>query len=121
MSRERRVYRLVIMYPEGSDAPGWRPACWSDPGYLARLSRKSRRKLTRHKFAWPRERVFLSSSSAYERAWVLRAYGAEVLVEASLPVQWPETVFTADTETYQASQDWPEFDASGIPLLEPVS
>jgi hypothetical protein len=104
------------MYPEGSDVPGWQPACWSDPAFTARLSRKARRGLRKREFAWPRERMFLSSSSAYERAWLLRAYGAEVLVEASLPVQWAETPFTADTQICAASGAWPEFDASGIPV-----
>ena len=121
MSRPSRIYRLIIMYPEGSDRPGWKPGCWTSPAFTARLSRKARRELAKREFAWPRERMFLSSSAAHERAWLLRAYGAEVLVEASLPVQWPETPFTSDTQICAASGDWPGFDASGIPVLEPAS
>ncbi len=111
------------MYPEGSDVPGWQPACWSDPEFTARLSRRARRRLRKRKrvFAWPRERMFLSSSAADERAEMLRFYGAEVLVEASLPIQWPETAFTSDTQICAAAGDWPEFDASGIPAARELA
>jgi hypothetical protein len=85
-----RVYRLVITYPEGSRRPGWRPACWSDPRFLATLTAKQRRALARQEFAWPRERRFLSSSGAYGRANLLRWYGAEVDVKASAPVRYPD-------------------------------
>jgi hypothetical protein len=85
-----RVYWLDIIYPEGSHSPGWRPLLWSDPDYLQKLSRKDRRDLARREFRWPRERRFLSSSGAYGRAWLLRAYGADVEVLASNPVTWPD-------------------------------
>ena len=84
-----RVYKLDIVYPEGSHEPGWRPACWSDPEYLRTMDRKLRRELERREFKWPRERLFLSSSGAYGRAGLLRWYGAEVEVFASEPVTWP--------------------------------
>ena len=88
MSRPIHVYRLVIIYPEGSQAPGWRPALWSDPEFLARLSRRSRRALARTTFTWPAERMFLSSSSAWNRAGKLLMYGAQVEVQASKTVTW---------------------------------
>lgn len=87
-----RVYRLDIVYPEGCRLPGWHPARWSDPQYLATLTREQRRevrRLLRKPFKWPRERMFLSASGAHARAWQLRFYGATVEVEGSLPVTWP--------------------------------
>jgi hypothetical protein len=81
-ARAVRVYRLDIIYPEGSREPGWEPAAWRA------MSRSQRRKLPAV-FAWPRERQFLSSSSAYERANLLGWYGADVEVQASDPVTWP--------------------------------
>jgi hypothetical protein len=86
--RVRRLYRLVIVYPDGSDVPGWRPACWSDPAFLAKLTRKARRELARTEFRWPRERLFLSSSGAHRRAMLLHWYGAAVAVRPSDPVTW---------------------------------
>jgi hypothetical protein len=77
-----RVYRLEIVYPEGSRVPGWEPYAWRV------MSRRQRRKLP-PVFKWPRERQFLSSSGAYGRAALLRAFGAEVEVYASAPVTWP--------------------------------
>ena len=85
---EVRVYQLEIVYPEGSHEKGWRPACWSDPRYLASLTRRERHDLARREFRWPRQRRFLSSSSAYARAGLLRWYGADVQVLASEPVTW---------------------------------
>lgn len=89
MTRAARVYQLDITYPEGSHEPGWRPDLWSDPAYLRSLDKEQRRRLRRAEFRWPRERMFLSSSGAYGRAWLLRAYGADVEVLASDPVTWP--------------------------------
>lgn len=122
-TRTVHVWHLEIMYPEGSDAPGWQPACWAaetapDARDLltSRRARRYRRWQRSREFRWPRERLYLSSSSAYERARLLRAYGAEVLVERSLAVEWP--LFTDDTETYCFSGEpaWITYDASGIPL-----
>jgi hypothetical protein len=87
-----RVYRLDIVYPEGSRLPGWHPAAWTDPQYLRTLSREQRREIRaalRRPFKWPRERLFLSSSGAYGRAALLRACGCDVEVQGSLPVEWP--------------------------------
>ncbi len=110
------VYRLVICYPEGSQRPGWRPACWSDPETRARMPRKVRRAIDKTVFRWPRERMFLSSSSAYERAWLLRFYGADVTVERSCAVTWPEYLPPDAMDGWLIHDEiWPEFDASGIP------
>jgi hypothetical protein len=87
--RQCRVYRLEITYPEGSDAPGWVPACW--PELLASIKdRARRRELRRRGFRWPRERLFLSASGAYKRAGLLTVFGATVFVDASWPVTWSE-------------------------------
>jgi hypothetical protein len=116
------IYELDIIYPEGSHEPGWRPECWSDPRFLARIGRKGRKQLAARVFSWPRERRFLSSSGAYGRAGLLRWYGAEVTVRRSLPVEWPgadDIPLACAAETSWPAGLWPEFDASGIPL-EPV-
>lgn len=96
--RPVRVYRLMVIYPEGSHEKGWRPACWSDPRFLATLPRAERRALARREFRWPRERRFMSSSSAYGRANLLTWYGAEVTVEASDPVTWPSDLPASDDD-----------------------
>jgi hypothetical protein len=123
-TRTVHVWHLIVMYPEGSDVPGWQPACWAAEAapdardlLTSRRARRYRRWQQSRVFAWPRERMFLSSSSAYERAALLRRYGAEVAIERSLAVEWPETVFTDDTETFCPSlEPWIAYDASGIPL-----
>jgi hypothetical protein len=87
--KQKRLYRLEIIYPEGSHAKGWRPACWSDPAYLQSLSRQERRELRNREFKWPRNHDYQSSSGAYARANLLRWYGAEAEVLPSNPVTWP--------------------------------
>lgn len=107
-----RVYRLDIIYPEGCRLPGWHPARWSDPAYLATLTREQRREvrgLLKKPFKWPRERMFLSASGAHGRAWRLRFYGAEVEVEGSAPVTWPNPD--------DAGDDWAEVAARWHPAL----
>jgi hypothetical protein len=88
VSRAVQVYRLDITYPEGCNRIGWRPELWSNPEFLATLTRQQKKDLRKRDFHWPRERMFLSSSSAYARAWLLRSYGADVEVHASEPVLW---------------------------------
>jgi hypothetical protein len=100
VSRLRRIYRLDVIYPEGSHAPGWRPACWGDPALLATLDKKQRRELAKAEFYWPRERVFLSSSSAYARRNLLEWYGADAEVLASDPVTWP------NLDDWEAGDGW---------------
>lgn len=114
--RDVRVYRLEIIYPEGSRQPGWRPYGWD--AYLKSLPVLKRRRLRKEGFSWPRERMFLSSSSAYERAMLLQAFGAEVQVLRSDPVTWPAH-WTWEDEAYRARPAWaPEaFDSSGMTVL----
>jgi hypothetical protein len=86
-----RVYKLEIIYPEGSGEPGWYPARWTDPEFLKTLTGDQRREiraLLRKPFQWPHERLFLSASGAHGRAWLLRFYGAEAEVRSSDPVTW---------------------------------
>jgi hypothetical protein len=90
--RATRIYKVKVTYPEGCREPGWHPARWTDPAYLLTCTREHRREiraLLRKPFKWPRERLFLSSSGAWNRAWLLRFYGAEAEVLGSLPVRWP--------------------------------
>jgi hypothetical protein len=105
--KQVRVYRLEVVYPEGSREPGWRPACWSqDSAFLASLDRKQRRELKHRQFRWPRERMFLSSSSAYGRANLLGWYGADAWVAGSLPVEWP------NTDNWAAGEGWEHGDTA---------
>lgn len=119
MSRpnEARVYRLDITYPEGSREPGFRPYGWED--YLRSLPVLKRRRLRREGFRWPRERMFLSSSGAYERAALLRAFGADVTVLRSDPVRWPAQGTGWESEAYHGAphQRSRTFDASGLSVL----
>jgi hypothetical protein len=119
-ARPACVYRLLITYPEGSLESGWEPACWKNETrpdardlLTSRRARKYRKWQRDRTFRWPRNHNFLSSSGAYDRAALLRSYGAVVEVQRSFPVEWP--LFTEDTEEYGGSEYWPEFDASGIP------
>jgi hypothetical protein len=109
--REVKVYRLFIAYPEssvivGADnvrrfVDGWTPPCWED--LLAGIADKRQRRAARERgFRWPRERLFLSSSSAYRRAGLLTWFGAMVEVEASEPVTWWQDV---DSMTWYAPGD----------------
>jgi hypothetical protein len=110
-----RVYRLRIRYPEGSGVPGWRPPLWSDPDFLSSLTRAERSELKKRTFRWPRERMFLSSSGAWNRAGLLILYGAGVEVQPSQPVLWLEDDLSA-MDSRDSYLDYPEgFDSSGLP------
>jgi hypothetical protein len=106
--RQAHVYYLEIDYPAGSKAPGWKPACWAE---LLDLVPKGgqRRQAARRGFRWPRERMFLSGSSAYRRANLLTWCGARVQVHRSFPVQWPWVPVPV------------EFDATGIPVARELA
>jgi hypothetical protein len=89
------VYRLVIQYPEGSDRPGWKPACWG--ALLKSIKDRGRRRAVRERgFRWPRERLFLSADGAYSRMGLLMQFGAQVQVQRSEPVIWWEEVDAMD-------------------------
>jgi hypothetical protein len=101
MSRSTYVYKVVVdSYPPGSDQPGWKPACWSDPQQLAVMPGRPgirqlktlalRIQLARREFRWPRPKLFLSPGGACHRAFLLHWYGAEVRVVRSDPVTWPD-------------------------------
>jgi hypothetical protein len=116
------VYYLEVRYPPGAFEPGWRPDCWSDPAFLASLSRKGRKALAKQTFRWPREHLYLSASGAAKRAGTLRWFGAEVAVRRSVPVRWPvpgPETWIIDLKV--PGTEWPgnpypeEFDASGLP------
>ena len=91
-ARPIHVYRLEVVYPEGSQEPGWEPEnyaeIWerlnpdytSDPNYDGPI----------WPFAWPRAKTYLGAAGANKRADMIRAYGAKVEVRRSLPVEWPE-------------------------------
>ena len=101
------VFRLIITYPEGSQEPGWRPALWSDPGYIATLPRLERWQLRRARFRWPRERLFLSASSAWFRAWTLARYGAQVRIRRSEQVTWDDSLPDLDVfDDIPVTQNW---------------
>jgi hypothetical protein len=110
----RRVYQVLVTYPEGSREPGWRPACWGDPAFLMSLPRKERRALAAREFRWPRERMFLSASGAYSRAMLLHWYGAGAEVLPSDPVTWPERVLPPEpaepsaVPPLQSATCWPD-------------
>lgn len=106
-ARDVRVYRLFVAYPEGSLEPGWVPRHW-DEILAAIADRKRRRSVRQRGFRWPRERMFLSASSAYYRAALLRWFGAEVEVLASEPVTWWE--LEGDAFGY-----WPDLSAAPEP------
>jgi hypothetical protein len=86
--REAHVYWLDITYPDGSqNGSGYRPYHWDE--IIESLPRRLRRKARKQGFRWPRERMFLSHSSAYQRAYWLEYLGARVDVHRSNPVTWP--------------------------------
>jgi hypothetical protein len=108
------VWRLDVIYPEGSRLPGFRPYGWE--AYLRSLPALKRRRMRKAGFRWPRERLFLSSSGAYERAALLRAFGADVEVYRSDPVTWP------DQDPVRQDLDWERRAQRSIPapwLAEP--
>lgn len=80
---ERFVYRLDVIYPEGSDDPDWAPEGWVE--WQAPYSPDED-----GSFFWPRVRPYLSRSGAEARAALLRKYGATVTVVQSNPVTWPD-------------------------------
>jgi hypothetical protein len=103
-----RVYYLEITYPPGSRKPGWLPAVFRNPEVMGQF-RRSERRAMRKQWHWPRERMFLSRSSAYERAGILRIWGATVTVHRSRPVLWPARA-PDDAEV--------RFDPTGLRMLE---
>lgn len=115
MSRYQYIWRLKVVYPEGSHEKGWRPALWSDPEFLKKLSRDERRALRKREFRWPGERMFLSSSGAWGRAGLLLAYGAQVDVQRSERIQWPaEPAAPVPYQGWREEPDIPRFGAEEV-------
>lgn len=70
-----------MTYPPRSLEPGWEP----DPlRYSTRLDDDD------DVFRWPRNRLCLTPGTAKRRADLFRKYGAEVTIEPSNPVTWPD-------------------------------
>lgn len=87
------VYKLDVVYPEGSDAPGWQPA----ENYEERWGTDPETGGAEvFPFEWPRPRRCLSYSTAKRWATQLTKWGCKVEIVRSQPVAWDET--TSDTE-----------------------
>jgi hypothetical protein len=92
--RKVYVYRLTVEYPPGSLRHGWEPDDW-DPwpdgtagGYDADGAPLGA------KFCWPVNRLCFTRSTAKRRAGLFEKYGAQVTIERSDPVTWPEAART---------------------------
>jgi hypothetical protein len=83
--RPVRVYRLSVLYPAGSETPGWEPEGW-EPDFRQESETGARVEVP---FSWPVTRLYLSRNAAVERVALLVRYGAKVSLERSDPVQWP--------------------------------
>lgn len=78
--RPTYVYKLHVLYPEGSDKAGWEPPGWepevhgTDGEWIG--------------FQWPRNKLYLSRTGAVKRAALLERFGAKVTIERSYPVRF---------------------------------
>jgi hypothetical protein len=80
------LYRVrVIKYPEGGEEYGWEPENWEPP-----WEPNGDPNVPEPVFSWPHQRQYLSRSNALRRADLFRKYGAEVVVERSDKITWPE-------------------------------
>lgn len=94
--RPSYLYRArVVKYPEGShDEAGqpvwdWEPPGWETSPYkLPPLNGDPED--GDWEFHWPRQREFKSRSSALRRKALLESFGAEVVIERSSRITWPE-------------------------------
>lgn len=91
-----RVYALEVTYPDGSDKSGWEPQNW-DPELSPDLYGE-------RYFKWPKNRRYLSASSAHRRAQLFRSYGCEVDVVASEPIQWPSALQRTERDMNRKSR-----------------
>jgi hypothetical protein len=85
--RKTHVYRLNVTLPPEASDPSWEPDAWLDelPPYP-----EEGRNVEGDGFRWPRQRRFLSQSGVSKQAALFRKYGAEVTIERSAPVEWPQ-------------------------------
>jgi hypothetical protein len=92
--RKAYVYRLNVTLPPEAADPSWEPGAWLEelPSYPeGGMSPEA----LEDGFRWPRQRRFLSESGAKKQAGLFRKYGAEVTIERSAPVEWPQEAATA--------------------------
>jgi hypothetical protein len=90
--RKAHVYRLNVTLPPEAADPSWEPRAWLEE--MAPYPEEGRN-VEGDEFRWPRQRRFLSESGAKKQAGLLRKYGAEVTIERSAPVEWPQEAATA--------------------------
>jgi hypothetical protein len=96
VSRPTYLYRLEIVYPEGSvfdpERPedrrwlDWEPENWQ--GWGGEWDGNPDHD---DSFRWPRTRLFLSQTAAKRRAELFEKYGAKVTIERSEAVTWTRT------------------------------
>lgn len=102
--RATYLYRVrVIKYPEGSEVYGWAPENWEP--YIDGADPFADEAV----FSWPNQRQYLSKKNADGRAELFRKYGAEVVVERSDPITWPEPAdnrLQAVTEIVKGMQEY---------------
>jgi hypothetical protein len=101
-----RVYRLRVEYPEGVDEDnppkGWEPR-WGDS-----------HEREEERFRWPSLRRCLSASTAKRWADRLRAWGCEVEIERSSPVEWSAPPSEAVLRRVAVIEALAAGDASGL-------
>jgi hypothetical protein len=87
--RKTYAYRLRVTLPPEAADPSWEPEAWT--GKLPPYPEGGMPpEALEDGFRWPRQRRFLSASGARKQASLFREYGAEVTIERSAPVTWPQ-------------------------------
>lgn len=81
------VYRLQVTYPPGSLEYGWEPP---EPSGWAPERSFTPEGEDDDVFRWPQNRLCLTLGTAKRRAKLFRTYGAEVTIERSDLVTWPD-------------------------------
>lgn len=97
MSRPAYVYRLDVVWPEGTPRVGCdlsEPYSTCESCYT--LDRTG---------GWPRWRRYLSAVNAGRRAARLRHLGAQVTVQRSRPIEFPEPLTPVDTGAVDDDDD----------------
>jgi hypothetical protein len=80
------VYRLIVTVPPESAEPGWRPDHFEDWPEDKQAYQGDDDSVWR----WPHRRLYLHGGAARERARLLEAWGATVVIERSHAVAWSE-------------------------------
>lgn len=90
--RTMHLYRLDVIYPEGSDDPSWVP---DEDEWVALCEERGYTEYWGDAFrypewpGWPTPRIYRTRHGAEKRAHYLERFGAKVTIHKSLPVQWP--------------------------------